>query len=337
MGMKCMTADRLRRHGWRYALWLLGGVALWLALRSVPLAEIRAVLARLGWGGLVALVLLNLLVLLSLSGRWWAILRAHGQRAPYLMITAFRWAGFAVSYFTPGPQFGGEPLQALLLQRRRGVPPVTAAASLVLDKSLELIANFAFLVAAVVLALKLGLIPAGARVAAVGLALALLALPIGYLAVASAGRRPFTWLLARAPRGVGPGSERLRDAVAAGEAQVSALLRSGAGGLAAATAFSALSWAGLVIEYWAMARFLGLPLTLEAAMAALALARLAILLPLPGGLGVLEASQVWALSALGFTAAEGAGLGLLIRARDIAIASAGLWLGGWSLGGGQRG
>jgi len=56
-------------------------------------------------------------------------------------------------------------------------------------------------------------------------------------------------------------------------------------------------------------------------------ARLAILLPFPGGLGALEASQVIVLSGLGYTPAQGAALALLIRARDLVFGGAGLLLG----------
>jgi uncharacterized membrane protein YbhN (UPF0104 family) len=61
-------------------------------------------------------------------------------------------------------------------------------------------------------------------------------------------------------------------------------------------------------------------------LAAMTAARLAILLPVPGAAGVLEASQVLALQALGYGPAAGIALGLLIRARDLLIAGSGLWL-----------
>ena len=57
-------------------------------------------------------------------------------------------------------------------------------------------------------------------------------------------------------------------------------------------------------------------------------ARIAFLLPAPGGLGVLEASQVLTFSALGLNPAVGLSLTLLIRVRDIALGTGGLlWAG----------
>jgi uncharacterized membrane protein YbhN (UPF0104 family) len=47
---------------------------------------------------------------------------------------------------------------------------------------------------------------------------------------------------------------------------------------------------------------------------------------MPGGLGALEAGQTLAVSALGFEPSFGISISLLIRARDLFLGGAGLWL-----------
>ena len=74
---------------------------------------------------------------------------------------------------------------------------------------------------------------------------------------------------------------------------------------------------------WLALLFLGLDLSMEGMVSA---ARLAILLPFPTELVALEISQVLAPTALGFSAAEGAANGLLIRARDLLFGRVGLIL-----------
>lgn len=74
---------------------------------------------------------------------------------------------------------------------------------------------------------------------------------------------------------------------------------------------------------WLALQFLGLDLQVGGVVTA---ARLVILLPFPAALGALEISQVPALTALGFSSAEGAAMGLLIRARDLLFGGAGLIL-----------
>ena len=316
--------------------WLLIVLALALfaaVLRTVPLAETWAVLRRLRPLQMAALVAANSLVLVTFSGRWWVILRAQGQRIPYRALVGYRLAAFGVSYFTPGPQFGGEPLQVYLTTRRGGVPVPVAVAAVALDKTVELVANFAFLAAglAVVLALQgrglPALLPASAQPQAIGGAALLLALPVAVLIALWAGRHPLSapanTLAAAVPRGR-PQLARLAITLRAAEAQVAAFCRQSPGALAAALAISAVSWAALIGEYWLTLQFLGARPTAGQTVAALTAMRLAFLLPLPGGLGALEASQVLVFAALGFSPALGAALSLLIRARDITLGAAGL-------------
>ena len=64
------------------------------------------------------------------------------------------------------------------------------------------------------------------------------------------------------------------------------------------------------------------------AIISLTAARIAFLTPLPGGLGALEASQVFAMGALGFNPALGISISLWIRSRDVLLALLGLGLAG---------
>jgi uncharacterized membrane protein YbhN (UPF0104 family) len=88
---------------------------------------------------------------------------------------------------------------------------------------------------------------------------------------------------------------------------------------------SILSWIAIIGEYWLALHFLGQSVTLAQTISALVAARFAMLLPMPGGLGTLEASQVLALGALGLNPAAGISLSLLIRIRDLSLSGLGLW------------
>ena len=107
-------------------------------LRRVPLDQVSATLRGLALWQIVVLLALNALIVLSFSGRWWLILRALGQRAPYLRLSAHRLGAFGVSYFTPGTQFGGEPLfQVYLIGEGYAVPLSAAITSVTLDKTMR--------------------------------------------------------------------------------------------------------------------------------------------------------------------------------------------------------
>jgi hypothetical protein len=84
----------------------------------------------------------------------------------------------------------------------------------------------------------------------------------------------------------------------------------------------------MAAEYFLMADYLNANLSFEQLLAALTAAMLAFLMPLPGGLGALEASQVYAWTALGYTPAIGISISLIMRARDILNGGVGLFLAG---------
>ena len=298
---------------------------LWLVLRQVPLDAVVQVVARLQSGQLVVLAILNGLVLLALNGRWWLLLRGLGYELPFGLLLGHRLAAFGVSYFTPGPHFGGEPVQVLLVERQHCVPRAGAVAAVSLDKTVELLLNFGFLAFGVMLVLQTGLFGAALGEGTAVWLLLLLLPPSVYLWLIWRGKRPVSGLLGWLK------FDRLATAVCHSEAQMNSLCRQNPGALLAAIGISGLSWALMIAEFYLMVSFLGVSLTLVQLIALLTAARVAYLLPLPGGLGTLEASQVWALSLMGFNPAVGIGLSLLIRLRDMSLGLLGLWWAGQRL------
>ena len=315
----------MKKWFWQIGIWIVALAVLWLVVREVPLREAVRMLAGLRGWQLGLLVLLNGLVLLALNGRWWLLLRGLGYELPFWLLLGHRLAAFGVSYFTPGPHFGGEPVQVLLVEQQHNVPRSAAVAAVSLDKTVELLLNFGFLAFGVLLVLQTGLFGAALDGGTAVWLLLLLLPPAVYLWLIWRGKRPVARLLRRLT------FDRLATAVSHSEAQMNSLCRQNPGALLAAIGISGLSWALMITEFYLMVSFLGVSLTLVQLMALLTAARVAYLLPLPGGLGTLEASQVWALSLMGFNPAAGLGLSLLIRLRDVALGLLGLWWAGQRL------
>ena len=313
--------------------WLLAVGLLALVVRIIPLADVWAALQRLSLLSLAALVVMNGLVLLTLNGRWWIILRAQGHAVPFFRLLGYRLAAFGVSYFTPGPHFGGEPVQVALVEKRHGVPRPTAVAAVAMDKSLELLVNFLFLAVGVIVILQQRLFGDRVGEETAVFAVLLLAIPAFFLMATWMGWYPITrslgwiahfpwwpWRARWQARAV-----RLLDVLRDSEAQATRFCQSSPAALAAALLVSLLSWLLLIAEYGLMLRFLGLELTAVQTIALLTAARIAYLLPLPGGLGTLEASQILTLTLLGLDPAVGLSASLLIRARDVSLSVLGLW------------
>lgn len=322
---------RLRRVA-GVMIWLLAILLFWIAVRSIPLENVFATLRELSWIQILLLTIVNTLVVLCLSGRWWWILRGLQIQVPYLWLSLYRLAGFSISYFTPGPQFGGEPLQVIMLQKRHSVSGSIAAASVTLDKAIELIGNFTFLLFGVITGLRLQFLPGDAGKPLLYAAISMLVLPIGFLAAAWSGRNPLASLFSKVPESVHerfPRFSNITSGLLRVEAKISTFCCDRPQGLIGALAFSAFTWLGLIGEYWLMQKSLGLNLDLWQTITLLTAARLAFLTPLPGGVGALELSQTLAVRTFGYSSTVGLSLGLLIRGRDMAFGLLGLIIGGW--------
>ena len=317
------------------AVWLAAMALLWAAIRTVPITAVFDILRHLQWWQFAALTLLNGGILIFLTARWWLILWGMGYKLPFLMTMGHRLASFGVSYFTPGPQFGGEVVQVLLAEKGHGMPRTTAVSSVALDKSIELLVNFSFLALGVMVVLRSNALGDGAdggwKTAV--LALALLALPLLYLAAIWRGYHP----LAGFVRQFRPLFRRRESWACMFETAVSALANSEeqAGDfchhaprfLWASLFVSVLGWVAMVVEFGATLTFLGADASALQVIMVLTAVRIAFLLPSPGGLGAVEAAQVMALTQLGLDPAIGLSTSVLLHGRDVFLGLIGLWWG----------
>jgi uncharacterized protein (TIRG00374 family) len=90
-----------------------------------------------------------------------------------------------------------------------------------------------------------------------------------------------------------------------------------------ALGLSLLGWAGMIAEFWLLLRFVDVPVDLTTYVFLFTVVRLAFLLPLPGGIGSVEAALFWAFQALALPLSAAAGLIVLMRLRDVVILLAG--------------
>ena len=322
---------RTGRRGIRALLWISVPVLLGWAFRGVSLAEVGRILAGLTPGRAAFLLAVNLAFTAAVTGRWFLILKALGEALPGRALpelAAARLAGFAVSYLTPGPQFGGEPVQLALARKKTGLTYARGTASLLIDKSFDLAGNLVFI--------GLGLWAFGARAfsasrseggrafwAAGGILAGLL--PLVYLGAVFAGARPLSGLAARLSR-LFPADRGTRLEAFFREAESEA----GAYGRKPLRAVAHLALSFLVVqgmaaaELWLTMRYLGFPLDLDGAFLLLAGGKLALYAPVPGGLGALEAVQRALVTWLGHAPGAALALSAWIRMRDLLFALVGL-------------
>lgn len=309
------------------SLWFLVlATLLYFAFRNAPLSDIWNTLKGLHFSQIALILIINALVILCMTARWWIIVRAENPSVPFLPLIGYRLSVFGLSYFTPGPQVGGEPLQVLYLQRNHGLTYARATSAVIMDKLLEFLVNFVLIGFGVWAIIRVGLFSEdGIRplLSLIGLA-ALLTWPIIHIILLYKGIAPVSRILLRQPF-IQKDHPSIRLIIVA-ERMASAFCRKHLPAMFLAVAVSMLALLGIALEYFMMAAFLGMKLSTLQVTAALTVMQIAFLLPLPGGLGALEASQVFVLGAFGYPASTAISLTLLMRARDILNGGIGLLL-----------
>jgi glycosyltransferase 2 family protein len=302
---------------------ILGGL-LYLALRNAPLAEIWSAVSHLQAWQIGLLLLLNALIYVLITLRWWIIVQAEARRVAFFPLLAVRLAVFGVSYFTLGPQVGGEPLQVLSLQRKYGLTYTRATASVLMDKLLEFLVNFLLLAVGLTAVLQAGFLPEnGGQLTGL---VALIAWPPAHILLMYNRIYPLTRLLRAIP--FIPQNASPMRFLRASEWLAGTFCQRHPRALLGSLAVSLLAGLGMLLDYTLMTSFLGIQLPLWEIIAGWTAGWLSFLVPLPGGLGALEASQVFALGAFGVSAATAISVTLLMRARDLLIGGLGLLLAG---------
>jgi hypothetical protein len=95
--------------------------------------------------------------------------------------------------------------------------------------------------------------------------------------------------------------------------------------LAQALFLSLLGWVGMIFEVWVLLDFFDIRPDFTALVLLLVAMRLAFLLPLPGGVGTLEAAMFWGFTGLGLPLSGAAAVIAMMRLRDTLVLLVGLY------------
>ena len=302
-------------------------VLLYLAFRNAPLIQIWNTLQQLQLWQIIVILFVDFIIYLFVTARWWIIVQAENKNISYLPMMGVRVSVFGVSYFTIGPQVGGEPLQVIYLQRKYGLTYTRAASTVVMDKLLELLANFILLVFGLTGIFQAGILSRNGSPPLVCLIVlsVLVAWPLIHIILLYKKIYPLSELTQTISFIRHTKAIRF---IRASEHLAGRFCQRHVRELFAAILVSLFAAFGMVSEYFLMTSFLQIHLSFWQMVAAWTAGWLSFLVPLPGGLGALEASQVFALGFFGISAASAIGVTLVMRARDLLIGGLGLLLAG---------
>lgn len=310
-----------------YLLWSLALALTGWTLSQLPLGSIAQRISALNASQWLLWFAVNALLLSLGTQRWHGLIRMLNAKLTFANLLCIRQAGQAVSFITPGPQFGGEPLQILWLCRA-GVPLEKALLSLGLDRFYELAINFSVLI----IGLLLLVILPGTPLSGIYQISNIFSFAIGaftLLVVCALAAGAVRW------SSVKWGSHsRVRqfkqtwqslagDLRLAWQTQKLALIN--------ALILSLISWVVLIAELALVLNFMGVSFDPIGLVLILVAMRLALLLPIPGGVGTIEAAIFWSFQSLGLPASAALGVIALMRLRDAIVLLLGLaclrWVG----------
>jgi glycosyltransferase 2 family protein len=308
------------------------GALLWWGFRNVSLGEILDTLRLLQLWEIGALLALNAVIFIIITMRWWLIVRAEAPTIPFWPLFRYRLTVFGVSYLSPGPQVGGEPLQVLYLQRNHGLTFPRATSTVIMDKLIEYLTNFVFLVPGLYALFRTGIQVKGETFTMSTLIPLLISafIPVIYIVLLYRGIYPAGFILPRVFRKMKRCPKWIRLVIVS-ERLAGQFTRRHPRSLLVSSGVSLLFWIPNIAVYVLMLESLHIHLNAWQVLTALTFSWLAYLSPVTAGLGALEAGQVFALGAMGYSAGVAISLVLLMRARDIFNGGVGLLIGGRDL------
>ncbi len=325
-----------RSRAIRFALAIAGILGLAFAtylIAASGAAQILEAMLVIGWG-LVAVTLFHV-VPMHLANLSWRELLPRGGRPGAGVLLWIRWIRESVNTLLPVGQVGGDLVCARLVHLK-GVPAVSALASMVVDLTVSVLTQLAFVALGLALLLMRSLEPSVLAVAwgvAAGMAI-LLALMATFLLAQRAGmfalmtRIGGALLRSETSLRLGAKAAEIDRAVRALYRDRRAFWRS--------MGWRFADWIAGAGEVWLIMYFLGKPVSLAEALILEALGtgvRSAAFL-VPGAIGILEGSFIVFGSLFGISAADSLALALAKRVRELLVGLPGLIA--WQIAEGRR-
>ena len=271
------------------------------------------------WPTFAAFLLVVLGLWAGATWRWRLVLGGVCRPPGFTALLRYRLAGQSISMLIPSAKLGGEPVRGYLLAQG-GVAVSDAIASVAVDRVLDMGAGtvFTVLFAAVLLHYGVPSIEGPLEGVVIG-ALALLVGVAVTIRRLHGGRGVVTAMVRRSRLDRWGVVERRMATLADAEESAQRLAAQGRL-MARAFGCGLLVNLTVLLEYKLLLAAFGLPSELIAVVAALFGTGAAHSMPIPGGVGVLDGSQMVLFAALGYPTEVGLAVALAVRLREL------LWL-----------
>ena len=308
-----------RRKLFFLTAWLVGCSLVFFTIRELPLAGMLERLGEISPLRLVGLLAINSLILFLSVKRWQILAQAFDIQLSLAHLFKVRQAGNTISFVTPGPQFGGEPLQLYWLRQSREIPMDISLAILGADRFMEIFVNLSILLLSVIFIFYTDIeVNLSKTFLFIFLTVSILTmLLVLFLRQPEWLENIFKSLFSRFTHTVSNSNESQNASSSWG--RILTKIEKNKSKVILAATIALLGWIALLFELLMMMEALGVSSNFYEVIFVMLGIRIALLMPIPGGVGTIEASLFWSFEILGLTLAGAGGLIALNRLRDVIV------------------
>ncbi|MBT3721591.1 flippase-like domain-containing protein [archaeon] len=261
---------------------------------------------------------LGVIVCLELLGtfRWSIVIKAFKFKVPYFNLFFYRMSGYAVGYLSPQAHIGGEPVRALLL-KRNGINFKQGISTILIDKTMLLVTDIVFILTAAIMMFLHYSISNNIKIIFSVILTGVIILVGTYFHCMFTKKPFFSAIFNITFWRHNKKIKKIRKEIEEIEHTIHTFYKKHFRYFFVVVAIQMIMYLLMFLEYYfalALFNFAPNPFVVFMLMGAVAIS---YSMPVPMALGVLETSQVSALSMLNMERAIGLSISLLVRAKDL--------------------
>ncbi len=284
-----------------FAIFLIIGIGLFAGvIWESGIGNIIHTLLRFSLWKFFFLVSISIFNFWLFSKRWEVIVKVlyPEKKIPSSAFFLDRLAGYAISYVTPSAQLGGEPLRIMMLQEE-GVPKNLATSSTIIDKALEISTLIIFISLGVFIASFDPSFNFDTKLIMIAIMVLLLLLVAWFLYATLKQIGFFTSIIKLLHLKRFKSLENLENKMFAFETEMNTFYQKNPWTVIKLLFLNLLMISFMLFEHFITAYFLGVRLTFVQTFLISTIPYIAYLMPIPGGLGILESGTATIFLILG--------------------------------------
>jgi uncharacterized protein (TIRG00374 family) len=297
---------------------IIVGVALfsWV-LSKYPFDEVVSTLENATWPYIVAFLIVSAAIMAVFTMRWKVLLDAQGFKGlKFYELFSYRAIDYGVSYLTPTAKLAGEPVRAAMLMRN-GIKFRDGLTTITIDKTIELSFSVVLFALGCFFLILSEALSGGTAVFLAVFCLFLIFINWTFYYRVMRGQPIFSSLFNFFHLDKIRQLAKYQNAITEFEKPILSFYKEKRGAYFAALGLTIIAFMLSLAEYWLLLKMVGVSPTLTQVFLVFSVVGFAFLIPVPMGLGSLEALQAWLFSSMMMNSAAGLGIAILIRARDL--------------------